>query len=627
MSERLTHRGPDNTGFWQDDAAGIGLAHCRLSILDLSPAGNQPMTSPSGRFRLVMNGEIYNHLILRRDLGSIPWRGHSDTETLLAAIDTWGLSTTLDRIVGMFAFALWDGQTRTLTLVRDRFGEKPLYYGQVKKGLVFASELKALRAFPGCDNPIDRQALTLFVRHNYIPTPWTCYERIWKLPSGCCATFQSQDVLRHDRGRIQPYWSALETARQGLESPFEGNDHEAVDELEKVLHQSLEGQMLADVPLGAFLSGGIDSTTVVALMQAQSSRPIKTFTIGFHHGEYNEAEHARAVAHHLGTDHTEWYLTGRDALDIIPELPEIYDEPFGDASQIPTHLLSLLTRQHVTVALSGDGGDELFGGYNRYFWTMNLWHTLKRIPSRLRPLLSKAIQTLSPVMWDRLFRAFGPLLPGGHLRYTAPGDKLHKLAYLLTADHPRDIYTRLISPWRDPSDLVVDGIEPCSALLDPEGWPDFPAFEQNMMLMDTISYLPDDILTKVDRAAMATSLETRVPMLDHRVFAFAWRLPLSLKIRGNEGKWILRRVLERFVPASLFERPKAGFAIPLADWLRGPLQPWAEDLLDPNRLKQEGFWNPRPIAQKWQEHLSGQRNWGHQLWGILMFQAWLHHKR
>lgn len=626
MAETLVHRGPDDRGVWVDGAAGLALAHRRLAILDLSPAGHQPMVSASGRYVIAFNGEIYNHLELRAELekaGQAPaWRGHSDTETLLAAFEAWGVEGALAKTVGMFAIALWDRATRTLALARDRLGEKPLYYGWVKSALVFSSELKAIRAYPGFDANIERQALVLFMRHNYVPAPWSIYENIWKLPPGCFVQFGAGDTASSGRGEVQAYWSARTVAEQGLRTPFAGSEAEAAVELERLLHQSIAGQRLADVPLGAFLSGGVDSSTVVALMQAQAGAPVRTFTIGFHEEGYNEAEHAKAVAQHLGTDHTELYVTPREAMAVIPRLPQLYDEPFADSSQIPTYLVAQLARRQVTVALSGDGGDELFGGYNRYFWAMHLWRRLERLLHPMRVLAARAILAVTPARWNQLFSFARPLLPQ-RLRYANPGDKLHKLAGLLAAAQPEALYLHLASHWEDPARLVLGAEEPTTAVTDPAAWLDCPDFEQRMMYLDTITYLPDDILVKVDRAAMGVSLETRVPLLDHRVVEFAWRLPLSMKIRNGQGKWILRQVLYRHVPQELIERPKMGFGVPIDHWLRGPLRDWAEELLSEARLRREGFFDPAPIRQKWAEHLSGRRNWQYHLWDVLMFQAWL----
>jgi len=634
MASTIFARGPDDSGTWSDQQHGIAFAHRRLSILDLSPAGHQPMHSHSGRYVIVFNGEIYNHLDLRKELDDSAsgtsrfcWKGHSDTETLLAAIETWGLETTLKKAVGMFALALWDRQNRALKLARDRVGEKPLYYGWVRGALVFGSELKALRAFPGFDNPIERQALALYMRHNYVPAPWSIYQKIWKLPPGSWVEFDMpENTASADRGQIRKYWSFRDTAQAGIQNPFRGSEAQAIDALEQHIRQSLRGQMLADVPLGAFLSGGIDSSTIVALMQSISSTPVKTFTIGFHEGEYDEAKHAKAVARHLGTDHTEWYLSPQDALDVIPTLPALYDEPFADSSQIPTHLVSKLARQHVTVSLSGDAGDELFGGYNRYFWTMSIWKKLSRLPHPIRKALSSGASAISPAAWNRIFSSVEFALPS-RLRYSNPGDKLHKAASLFGAKQPEDIYLKLVSHWDDPAAVVLGAVEPETAVTDTDQWLDCDDIERRMMYLDSVTYLPDDILVKVDRAAMGVSLETRVPFLDHRLIEFAWSIPLSMKIREGQGKWLLKQVLYRHIPREIMDRPKMGFGVPIEQWLRGPLRGWAEDLLSAERLEREGFFNPVPVRQKWEEHLSGRRNWAYYLWDVLMFQAWMDSER
>jgi len=627
MADTLAHRGPDESGLWVDEACGVALAHRRLSILELSPAGSQPMVSASGRHVLSFNGEIYNHLALREELeaaGAAPrWRGHSDTETLLACFEAWGIEPTLKKSVGMFAIAAWDRAARVLTLARDRMGEKPLYYGRVNGALVFASELKALRAFPGFAARIERRALALFMRHNYVPAPWTIYENIRKLPPGCLVRFTLPLAAE---APVEAYWSLKAAAQEGLRHPFAGSGEEAVDELERLLRRSIAGQMVADVPVGAFLSGGIDSSTVVALMQAQSAQPVKTFTIGFREDGYDEARHAKAVARHLGTDHTELYVTPREAMDVVPQLPLLYDEPFADSSQVPTHLVARLARRQVTVSLSGDGGDELFGGYNRYFWAMTLWRRIARLPKPARAAASALITDLSPSGWNRLFALAAPLLPR-RLRYANPGDKLHKLAGLLAADRPEAIYLRLVSHWEDPARLVLGAEEPLTAVTDSAAWLGCAEFEHRMMYVDSLTYLPDDILVKVDRAAMGVSLETRVPLLDHRVVEFAWRLPLAMKTRDGEGKWLLRRLLDRHVPRALVARPKMGFGVPIDHWLRGPLRDWAEALLAEERLAREGFLDPAPVRQRWREHLSGRRNWQYLLWDVLMFEAWLEHQR
>ena len=625
MARQITHRGPDDQGVWTDADAGIALAHRRLSILDPSPQGHQPMLSHCGRYVIAFNGEVYNFAALRGELeqaGVAPaWRGHSDTEVMLAAITVWGLEAALKKFVGMFAFALWDRETRTLSLARDRLGEKPLYYGWQGETLLFGSELKALKAHPSFRAEIDRDALTLFLRHNAIPAPYSIYQGIHKLPPGTYWQYIPSPGSARGPGEIKMYWSARSVAEAGQRNLFRGNDAQATMELERLLAQAVSGQMVADVPLGAFLSGGIDSTTIVALMQAQSRRPVKTFTIGFNEAGYNEAEHAHAVARHLGTEHTELYVTSQDAMDVIPSLSAMYDEPFADSSQIPTFLVSRLACGHVTVSLSGDGGDELFGGYNRYFWARNLWRKLGWMPRPLRAAMAGVLTTLPPVAWDTAFHKLERWLPV-RLRYATPGDKLHKAAEILTVRSPEEIYLGLVSHWKNPAQLVPGSHEPLTLLTDPGQQADLPDFEHRMMYLDMMTYLPDDILTKVDRAAMAVSLETRVPLLDHRVLEFAWTLPLDMKIRHGEGKWLLRQVLNRHVPKALMDRPKMGFGVPIDHWLRGPLRPWAAALIEPTRLSREGMFDPAPIQLKWLEHQAGTRNWSYYLWDVLMFQQW-----
>lgn len=619
MANAIARRGPDNDGYWVDPDAGFGLAHRRLAIVDLSPAGAQPMASSSGRYVLAFNGEIYNHQLLRQALereGKVvsPWRGHSDTETLLASFDAWGFESTLQRSIGMFAISLWDRELRTLTLARDRLGEKPLYYGWQRQGgeaaFLFGSELSALRRHPMFVADINRDALGLYMRHNCIGGANSIYTGIHKLLPGHILTVSSaapEPVVR-------AWWSGADVAAHGVTHPFAGTPDEAVNALEALLLDAVGQQMMADVPLGAFLSGGIDSSTVVALMQAQSARPVRTFSIGFHEEGYNEAEHAKAVAKHLGTDHTELYVTPEQALAVIPKLSSLYSEPFADSSQIPTFLVSQLARQHVTVSLSGDAGDELFCGYNRYQMTAGLWGKVSCLPHPLRQLAASAVTAVPPGVWDKL---------GGLLPMSRVGDKLHKGAALLGSRSVADLYRGMVSHWSDPASVVLGATEPATVLtsLPPalQGLGDV----ERMMSLDMLSYLPDDILVKVDRAAMGVSLETRVPFLDHRVVEFAWSLPLAYKLRGGVTKWPLRQVLYRYVPHELIERPKMGFGVPIDSWLRGPLREWAETLLAEPRLRTEGYFDPAPIRQKWAEHLSGKRNWQYHLWDVLMFQSWL----
>jgi asparagine synthase (glutamine-hydrolysing) len=601
MASVITHRGPDDSGTWYDAQSGIGLAHTRLSVVDLSPAGHQPMRSACERFVIAFNGEIYNHLTLRHQLEAQrqapAWRGHSDTETLLACFATWGIEQTLQATVGMFALALWDAHEQVLTLARDRLGEKPLYWGWCNNVLLFGSELKTLKAHPAFNAEIDRNALALLMRYNAIPAPHSIYQGIHKLPAGHFVQItQGQGA---GEAIPQAYWNLNAVIESGLANPFSGSDQQAVTALEQRISQSVAGQMLADVPLGAFLSGGVDSSTIVALMQQQSARPVRTFAIGFNEPGYNEAEYAKEVASHLGTEHTELYVGTAEALAVVPKLPQIYCEPFADSSQIPTFLVSQMAKQQVTVALSGDGGDELFGGYNPYQFAPKVWRAISRLPMALRKL-AVAVLADSP-------------LP----------DKLHKLMRVLPSEDREAFYAALMSHWQQPEQAVI-GAEPVPTLMNsPSRWPKTDSFEHWMMATDAKQYMTDDILVKVDRAAMANSLETRVPLLDHRVVELAWQLPLHQKIRNGTGKWALREVLYRHVPRQMIERPKKGFSIPLAQWLRGPLRDWAEALLDEQRLQGEGYFHAQPIRKLWREHNSGKRDNALKLWSILMFQAWL----
>lgn len=612
MAVAIAHRGPDDHGSWHDADAGIGLAHRRLSILDLSAAGHQPMHSADQRYVLVFNGEIYNHQALRERLGVQDWRGHSDTETLLAGFVAWGIETTLVRTVGMFALAVWDRSERRLTLARDRLGEKPLYYGWQGGCLLFGSELKALRAHPAFAGEIDRAALDLFLRHSYVPAPHSIYRGIRKLPPGTLLTLGGRDAAEP-----RPYWTVAAARHAG--DPLPADAAVCQDRLETLLREAVAGQMVADVPLGAFLSGGIDSSLVVALMQVQSARPVSTFSIGFTEQGYDEAGHARAVAAHLGTRHSELYVSPEQAMAVIPRLPAIYDEPFADASQIPTFLVSEMARRQVTVCLSGDGGDELFAGYTRYFWTAAVSRRTATLPAPLRRFLGRRLAALSPALLERAFAAAAAVLPA-HWRYAKAGDKLAKLADILAARSVEAACRNATRFWKGEPDLVAGLVG-----LPHEILPETPLaeIENRMMELDQTGYLPDDILAKVDRAAMAVSLETRIPLLDHRVVEFAWRVPLALKVRDGRGKWLLRQVLYRHVPQALIDRPKMGFSVPIDAWLRGPLRDWAEALLAPERLAGEGWLAPEPVRRLWQDHLAGRRNAAGELWSVLMFQAWL----
>lgn len=633
MGEALRHRGPDDRGQWADPATGIGLAHQRLSILDLSPQGRQPMSSACGRYVVSFNGEIYNHLDLRQSLGSGdplpgPWRGTSDTEVMLAAISRWGLRKALDRLVGMFALALWDRQQRRLHLIRDRLGEKPLYYGWCGADLVFGSELKAMRAYPAWDGQVDRAALTQYLRYGQVPAPWSIYAGVYKVPAASIITVQADAIASLDRRRPLPsecFWSPEIGDRSADAGRFGGSAGDAVDRLNELLGEAIRLQMVADVPVGAFLSGGVDSSTVVALMQSMSSRPVRTFTIGFMERGYNEAQQARAVAQRLGTEHTELYVTAAEAREVIPKLPEIYDEPFADSSQVPTFLVSRLARSAVTVSLSGDGGDELFGGYPRYLLARRIWRWTHRLPASIKSAAAHVLAApgatgasqVYGAMLRRLPRAVASKLPGA--------ERLRRLGAALRSGSSASFYRNFVSHTSDPGRFVPGGRE---QFVDDAHAP-FAAEEpmHHWMRLDLLGYLPNDILVKVDRAAMANSLETRIPLLDHRVVEFALQLPLELKVRGESTKWLLRQLLYRYLPRQLVERPKMGFGVPIGDWLRGPLRDWAGDLLDEGELKRDGFLDVGQVRRIWREHTTGQQDWQYCLWDLLIFQAWLRQTR
>ncbi|MBI5814213.1 MAG: asparagine synthase (glutamine-hydrolyzing) [Nitrospinae bacterium] len=638
MADSIRHRGPDDSGAWVDDAAGVALSHRRLSILDLSESGHQPMVSASGRSVIVFNGEVYNfaevRAILEKDTGPVKWRGHSDTEILLEAVERWGVEKTLGLVNGMFAFALWDKVARTLALARDRMGKKPLYYGWNGGVFMFASELKAMRRHPAFAGKVSRGAVSLLLRHNYIPSPHSIYEGIYKIPPACLLTV---DMPLAAGGPFSPYadadtaacpkrfWDLRGLMERGSRRPVNVTMDEAVDRLDEILRDATRLRTLADVPVGAFLSGGIDSATVVAIMQAQSQRPVKTFTIGAREKEHDEAHHAKAVAEALGTDHTELYVTPDQVMPVLEEMADICDEPISDAALANTYIVSGLARKEVTVCLTGDGGDEMFSGYPRYNtanWYYNQWQPkVDPIPNPARRALAAALKAVSKEAWDSIYSAVKPMIPKSR-RWDSAGDKLHELARILPYVEPERFYG-MIYHWGNADQIVIGAENLSTVISDPSQWLVSPDKVARMVYLDIASRLPDSILAKVDRVTMRTSLEARSPILDYRVMEFSASLPTELKIEGWTGKVVLRNLLYRYVPKGIVDRPKKGFSMPISQWLRGPLRDWAEDLLSEKRLREEGFFDPAPIRAKLAEHVTGKAQWHYQLWTALMFQAWL----
>ena len=629
MIMSLVHRGPDDSGIWINKDNTLALGHRRLTIIDLSKAGHQPMQSSCGTFVMSFNGEIYNHRELRRELNSqytsIRWKGTSDTETILEGFSHWGINKTVEKMVGMFALAVWDNSKEKLYLTRDRIGEKPLYFGWSQGKFIFGSELKAIKNSPGFRQEIDRDSLCLFLRHCYVPSPRSIYKDIYKLQPGYILDLSLKDTLNAPKQgyllenlNLRQYWSYKDKVEEGLGNLIK-EEKESLKLLEETLRDSIELQSIADVPLGCFLSGGIDSSLIVSLMQTNSEVPIHSYSIGFKESDYDEAIYAKEIAKHLGTKHTELYVSANDALEVVPKLPQLYDEPFADSSQIPTHLVSKMARDHVKVALSGDAGDELFGGYNRHVKAPFLWQIMSSCPKNLRSSLSKII-TLFP---SSFLNQLGKVIPGSY-KTSFLGHKLHRFAERLNSvNNEDDLYFSFISEWTNPEQIVLNSKEPKSFLHEKNLWPKMNSFQERMMFLDSMTYLPDDILVKVDRASMGVSLETRAPFLDHRVVELAARIPIEQKINNGKGKQILRKILYQYVPRELIERPKQGFGIPLGDWLRGPLKDWAEDMLNQDKLENEGFFSPSIVRKTWREHLKGKRNWEHKIWNLLMFQSWL----
>ncbi|WP_371363036.1 Asparagine synthetase [glutamine-hydrolyzing] 1 [Sporomusa rhizae] len=617
MNDKLLHRGPDTSGYWIDREIGLALGHRRLSIIDLSPEGNQPMKSSSGRYIIVFNGEIYNYQDLRKELEVLghQFNGNSDTEIMLSSIEQWGIEKAIKSFTGMFAFALWDRAERILYLGRDRLGEKPLYYCIMGQTVMFASELKSLKCHPHFKPEIDKDVLALYFRHNYIPSPYSIYTGVYKLNPGSILSFKPESQAYFNSPQV--YWSTKSIIDSDMNKWKNFTENELIDELENLLTKAVQGQMVADVPVGAFLSGGIDSTTIVAIMQAVSSRPVKTFSIGFHEDSYNEANHAKEIANYLSTDHTELYITHEDIIDVIPRIPRIYDEPFSDPSQLPTFLVAQLARKHVTVCLSGDGGDELFGGYSRYMTAQKIWGKVGWIPCNVRKVFRSALLAGSGLVYPS---SCVPI--SNALRKISPS-RIGTIAELLASENPEALYRGLISHIKRPNMMFVNKVqEPETVFSNPTTWIKEDSFLTKMMYFDLNTYLPDDILVKVDRACMANSLESRIPLLDRNVVEFACKLPVSLKVRDEQGKWILRQVLYKYVPERLVNRPKKGFGIPIGMWLKGPLREWAEYLLDNKRIAEDGLFDVDFLSKVWQEHKTGKDDWSRLLWVVLMYQAW-----
>ncbi len=621
MLSKLKHRGPDSEGFWISPSENVFLGHARLAIHDLSPKGHQPMNSVSQKYWIVFNGEIYNFQELAVELrkSGYSFSGHSDTEVLLAAVDQWGLDNAVKRFVGMFAFVIWDIEKQTLTLCRDRIGEKPLYYGVVEEGFYFSSELKSIESILKSELTIDKNALSGFLKYGYINAPLSIYKGIFKLIPGTILTVGIEDVISGRLPSPVPYWNIIDMATQGINTTI-GSEREAVDQLDTLLINTIKRQLIADVGVGSFLSGGIDSTLVSAIAQGESVNKIKTFTIGFHEKEYDESIYAKKIAEYIGSEHHEVFASSQDALNIIPNLHDIYDEPFADSSQIPTYLVSKIAKQHVTVCLSGDGGDELFAGYNRYMWLSGIWKKVESLPFGLRKTMSNFLSIPSPQFWDRSYSLCSKFRHEQN-KHKLLGLKVQKIAGLLQKTNIRNGYDYLISYWDTPDTVLLPEYQVGYSSI-PESYPPVRSFIEEAMYWDQLSYLPGDNLTKVDRASMSVSLETRLPLLSHEVLEYSWRLPMSAKVKGNNGKWVLRKVLERYVPNHLVERPKMGFSVPISKWLRCELREWAEDLLFRKPKSDQEIFRLDVLRKVWDEHIHGENDHSHRLWAVLMFLSW-----